>query len=320
VPLDELAMRYESNYERPALNRLLKVFQARNAVLPSFFQRLGTLPAAVRLFVTTNYDPFIEKGLAARNPSVIIREAGLENVPESRPAVYKIHGDAGSPGECVITTGDYDAWTPEGQLLPSVLTTFFLQRPVVAIGYRAADPHFRQLLLRVNRSIQGRGGEPRTFYVITPEPSIDAFAAYTNHSYNLVLVDCTGDEFVEWLTNRLGEVRRKREAQELERLIDSRDVAEARARQYALINARRDPATGLRPPTPEEARVEAEAYGALADALEAGGRARLRERQRDSRGAAIRRAGEPTGADQPQSVRGGTRREDRLPGNPVPGD
>jgi hypothetical protein len=270
--LDDLAMRYQRHYGRPCLNRLLSLYRARNAIAPEFFEKLATLPDSACLFVTTNYDPFLEEALRYRSPTVVIRELGLETVTKARPIVYKVHGDAGKPDRCVVTSDDYDAWERGSGELPTIILGLFLQSVVVAIGYRGQDPHFRQLLRRANESLRATGGSARTLFVVVPDPKLDDFSPYEADSYDLVVVPRTGEEYIDWLSASLLEVKRRRAAEDLARIIDSPDVSAARIRLGATISG-------------GEQRQQAAAYEALAAVLVERGRVReaLLERARAAR-------------------------------------
>lgn len=226
--LAELAGLYVLQRGRPRLNRLLRaVYGAARATAPAFYDLIAALPSAVRVFVTTNYDPFLERALGYRDPVVVVRDDGLERVTQTRPVVYKPHGDAQQPEGCVIATADYDAWEASTGNLPAQLAALYVQHTVVAIGYRAQDDNFRRLLRAVNVNIALRGGTPHTMYVVIPDADINAFSAYAGAEYDLVLVRATGEEFLEWLIKQLEARRRAREAEALSRLIDPLGVREA---------------------------------------------------------------------------------------------
>lgn len=238
--LAEIAGLYVLQHGRSQLNRLIRVvYGAVRAAAPAFYDLIAALPPSVRLFVTTNYDPFLERALGYRDPVVVVRDVGLEAVRQLRPVIYKPHGDAQQPEGCVIATADYDAWEQSTGSLPAQLAALYLQHTVVAIGYRAQDDNFRRLLRAVNVNIARSGGTPHKMYVVIPDAEINNFSAYAGTEYDLLLVRATGEQFLTWLIEQLAENRRAREAQALSRLIDPPGVRDAQ-RDASLAYPARD--------------------------------------------------------------------------------
>jgi hypothetical protein len=233
--LEAMATVYVMRHGRSRLNKLLRrVYGSRKLIAPHFYDLVTALPSYVRRFITTNYDAFIENALSYRNPVVVVRDVGLQEVSTNRPVVFKPHGDAREPAGCVITTPDYDVWEDTTGHLPAQLTTLFLQSTIVALGYRAQDSNLRRLLSSVNRGIQAQGGTPRTMYLMVPDPKLEDFGAYYGDEYDLVLVNTTGTEFLKWLLQRLEQRRRAFEAAALEALINPPGLTQATADAEAL--------------------------------------------------------------------------------------
>lgn len=295
---EELATIYAQRPGRSRLNRLLRAAYFTGARLaPSFYDRIARLSAYVRVFVTTNYDPFLERALVARRPAVVVVEQGLERVSNRQPAVYKVHGDAQYPETCVITTPDYDRWERDATQLRDTLSTLFVAHTVVALGYRAQDGNFRRLLGAVNARTRARSGEPRALYVVTPDAAIEDFAAYDVPEHEVVLIRATGEDFLDWLLTRLAECQRTADADALSLLIDA-----------PAVRAARDNASGLRPETdpgfahqtdpPDEAwSAYANALLTLADALQTARRPEEAIRVRADASRALRVAGANARAD-----------------------
>jgi hypothetical protein len=261
--LENVAMIFEADHGRAALDDvILQTYGNNAAAAPRYYELVAALPLDVKVFVTTNYDPFLERALDARKPVLVIRERGLNAVTQARPAIYKVHGDALQPSGCVITAGDYVRWEREDPDLSAVLVGLFLQKSVVAIGYRAQDGHFQRLLNRINAGIRSRGETPHAMYVVVPGPDLADFAVYRGPEYDLVLVPATGDQFLEWLQASMAEVGRERLAAAVLERIDNPGVRRAREQLRKLHE------TGIATGAAEEldARV------ALCSELEASGR------------------------------------------------
>jgi hypothetical protein len=124
-----LPQRYEQQFGRERLNKVLAIYQAGHATPPPFYDRVAQLPAEIDTFVTTNYDPFLYNALArARAPIKIVRGHALHTADRSRPVVYMVHGDAADSSRCVITTEDYVRWEADTGVLRSLILNLFLQR------------------------------------------------------------------------------------------------------------------------------------------------------------------------------------------------
>ncbi len=266
--LAEVSQRYEQQFGRERLNKVIALYQARHATPPQFYDRVAQLPAEIDTFVTTNYDPFLYAALArARDPIKIVRGHALHTADRSRPVVYMVHGDAADPSRCVVTTEDYVRWEADTGVLRSLILNLFLQRTVIAIGYRIRDQHFHKLLSKVGDEVRGSGGTPHPLYVVDPKATEADFAAYIAPHYNLFLVPVSGTDFLGWLTARIGKVRRARAAAVLEGSVDQPRVAAARAALHAIP---REPITdGTANPAVAAAvaRRRAQAHEALSNAL-----------------------------------------------------
>lgn len=286
---------YAQRLGRCRLNRLLRSAYSTGArVAPPFYDCIARLPPSVRVFVTTNYDPFLERALEPRHPAVVVVEQSLEAVSHRRPTVYKVHGDAASPDTCVITTPDYDRWERDATQLKDVLSTLFVQHTVVALGYRAQDGNFRRLLGAVNARVRARDGCARTLFVVTPDAALENFAAYDVPEHEVVLVRATGEEFLDWLVVRLHDRERAAEAEALSRLIDAPAVRAARDHALAL----RPTASPAGPESPDRSWVEyAEALLDVADGLQEARRADEAIRTRADASRAFRVACDDARAD-----------------------
>jgi SIR2-like domain len=232
IPLEELADRYiqEHDHDRRRLNRLIRsVYSARGAVAPAFYNRVAELPDCVRQFITTNYDPFLERALAGRGAQLVVRGRELSSVSSTRPVVYKVHGDAGRPDECVIATSDYNDWDTTSGNLPALLSSQVAQKTIVALGYSARDRNIQRLVATVANAARSVGDTPQQLYVVVSSADVGDFAVHDAASYETVLVNSTGEAFLNWLTERLREVARADAAAVLgNAIVDSPAVVAAR--------------------------------------------------------------------------------------------
>lgn len=272
LDLLDVGSRFVQEHGRAALNDIVREwYGAEGASAPRFYELLKQLPDEVATFVTTNYDPFTERAISARDPVVVVKQRNLEQRVAGRPTVIKAHGDAQDPGACVLTTGDYDKWEEENPLLRATLTDRFAHKTVVMAGYRARDRHFVRILNRVARLIRHAGGEVQPLYVVMPCPAREDFAVFDELGLDVVLIDATGEAFLESLLESL---RKNLREQVLARVVDIIEAEDVRTARSELQLAKRQAAE------PADQRRMALMRLALAERLEARGRPNegLRER------------------------------------------
>lgn len=216
--------RFVQAHGRPALDEIIRNwYTAEGVPAPRFYELLAQLPDEVATFITPNYDPFTEQSLSARRPVIVVKERRLDQRRAARPTVYKVHGDAQEPSGCVLTTRDYDNWEEDHPLLQGAIAEVFSHKTVVMVGYRARDRHFVRTLNHVARLIRRAEGAVRPLYVVMPRPVREDFAVFEEHGLEVVLIDATGDVFLE---NLLAALRAHRSATVLTRINDLIDAPE----------------------------------------------------------------------------------------------
>jgi hypothetical protein len=102
--------------------------------------------------ITTNYDEVIEP-LFPEYESVIgqqIMRKGYLSIGE----IFKIHGCRTLPQSIVINESDYQRFDEDHKYLSAKLLTYFIEHPLVFIGYRADDPNIKAILHDVYRMVR----------------------------------------------------------------------------------------------------------------------------------------------------------------------
>ncbi|MFA7239869.1 MAG: SIR2 family protein [Sulfuricellaceae bacterium] len=123
--------------------------------------------------ITTNYDTLCETIYPDYTRIVgqkIIRASGI-----SVGEIFKIHGCVTDYKEIVLTTSDYSSWTNKKKYLSAKLLTYFLEHPVLIVGYGAQDPNVLAILKDIDEILACPGSlVSNIFYLIFDENLSDS--------------------------------------------------------------------------------------------------------------------------------------------------
>lgn len=121
--------------------------------------------------VTTNYDEVIEPLFPdyeriqgqqiLRKPYLAIGE------------IFKIHGCISDPLSIVINEADYQRFNEDHKYLSAKLLTYFVEHPLIFIGYRAEDPNIKEILYDVDRMVRANFQLVPNIYVLEWDPKIN---------------------------------------------------------------------------------------------------------------------------------------------------
>jgi hypothetical protein len=147
---------WADNGSRHRLNKYLQDTFTKPTVKPlRAHEYLAYLECNV---ITTNYDTLIERAFsnAGKRCGTIVREDDLTRMQDVN--VVKIHGCVTHLDTVVITEEDYYRWLISDSEIKTLVRLWFLQRPVVFIGFSLSDPNLRQLYyglrLRFGKALQ----------------------------------------------------------------------------------------------------------------------------------------------------------------------
>ena len=147
---------WADNGSRHRLNKYLQDVFTAPAIQPlRAHEYLAYLECNV---ITTNYDTLIERAFtdAGKRCGTIVREDDLTRMQEVN--VVKIHGCVTHLETIVITEEDYYRWLISDSEMKTLVRLWFLQRPIVFIGFSLSDPNLRQLYyglrLRFGKALQ----------------------------------------------------------------------------------------------------------------------------------------------------------------------
>lgn len=118
--------------------------------------------------ITTNYDALCELIFPEYTPIVGQKIIKASGIPIGE--IFKIHGCVNEYQEIIITSEDYEKWNSRKKYLSAKLLTFFLEHPILIIGYGAKDPNIISILRDIDEIISNQQSViENIFYVIFDE-------------------------------------------------------------------------------------------------------------------------------------------------------
>jgi hypothetical protein len=103
--------------------------------------------------VTTNYDEMLEHLFPEYER--IVGQQILRKPYLAIGEIFKIHGCVSDPTSIVINEADYERFQEDHKYLSAKLLTYFVEHPLLFIGYRADDPNIKTILYDVDRMVRG---------------------------------------------------------------------------------------------------------------------------------------------------------------------
>ena len=102
--------------------------------------------------ITTNYDEVIEP-LFPEYERVIGQQI-LRKPYLAIGEIFKVHGCRSDPKSIVINEADYQRFQEDHKYLSAKLLTYFVEHPLIFVGYRADDPNIKTILYDVDRMVR----------------------------------------------------------------------------------------------------------------------------------------------------------------------
>ena len=121
--------------------------------------------------ITTNYDEVIEP-LFPDYERVVgqqIMRKGYLSIGE----IFKIHGCRSAPESIVINETDYKRFEEEQKYLSAKLLMYFIEHPLIFIGYRAEDPNIKAILYDVDRMVRAEFQLVPNIYILEWNDKLD---------------------------------------------------------------------------------------------------------------------------------------------------
>jgi hypothetical protein len=157
--------------------------------------QLAGIPHLSR-FVTTNWDPILERCLHVLIP--VIEDRDLAFWDDRRRQVLKIHGCITRPYSIVATQSDYDNCINQNPLIFNKLKDLMATKTFLFIGYSMRDPDFREVWGTITKAL---GRFAKRAYALDPlatAENIDFWKGRGIDVYNVRDVD-----FLRLLRERL---------------------------------------------------------------------------------------------------------------------
>ncbi len=120
--------------------------------------------------VTTNYDELIEPLFPEYER--LIGQQILRKPYLAIGEIFKIHGCISDPMSIVINEADYQRFQEDHKYLSAKLLTYFVEHPLLFVGYRAEDPNIKAILYDVDRMVRANFQLVPNIYVLEWDPGI----------------------------------------------------------------------------------------------------------------------------------------------------
>jgi len=122
--------------------------------------------------ITTNYDQILEPLFTDYEPIIgqQIMRLGFLAIGE----IFKIHGCRSKPLSLIFNEADYKKFETDHKYLSAKLLTYFIEHPLVFVGYRAEDPNIKSVLADVHHMVGAGPGLIPNIYILEWDPTLTA--------------------------------------------------------------------------------------------------------------------------------------------------
>lgn len=120
--------------------------------------------------VTTNYDEVIDSLFP--DYECVIGQQILRKPYLAIGEIFKIHGGISDPTSIVINEADYVRFQEDHKYLSAKLLTYFVEHPLLFVGYRAEDPNIKAILYDVDRMVRAKFQLVPNIYILEWDPTI----------------------------------------------------------------------------------------------------------------------------------------------------
>lgn len=96
--------------------------------------------------ITTNYDTLLEYIFNGKYRTVIGQQVIRKSEVNKIGQIFKIHGCVTNPEEIIICSNDYNNFKKKQKYLSAKLLTYFIEHPIIFIGYSISDENIIGIL------------------------------------------------------------------------------------------------------------------------------------------------------------------------------
>jgi hypothetical protein len=160
-----------------------------------FTDSLAEIPYFNR-FVTTNWDPFLERSLDVLVP--VVEDRDLAFWDDDKKQVLKIHGCITRPYSIVATQSDYNTCARRNPLIFNKMKDLMATKTFLFVGYSMRDPDFQKVWDSIDNAL---GHFANLAYAIDPNVSAEQIALWRKRGIEIFA--CSDSEFVRTLRARL---------------------------------------------------------------------------------------------------------------------
>ncbi len=121
--------------------------------------------------ITTNYDELLEP-LFPEYERVIGQQI-LRKPYLAIGEIFKIHGCRSEPQTLVLNEADYQRFQEDHKYLSAKLLMYFIEHPLIFIGYRADDPNIKSILYDVDRMVRANFDLVPNVYILEWDAAIN---------------------------------------------------------------------------------------------------------------------------------------------------
>lgn len=101
--------------------------------------------------ITTNYDTILEP--IFEDYEAVIGQQVIRHAYMSIGEIFKIHGCVSDPLSLTLTQEDYIKFSEDKKYLSAKLFTFFVEHPLIFIGYAAGDQNIKNILQEIDHML-----------------------------------------------------------------------------------------------------------------------------------------------------------------------
>lgn len=149
-----------------------------NALSSEYKSELASLKSICpQAIITTNYDTFLEDIIFTEHTSIIGQKI-ITNLIMDMGEIYKIHGCATDYSSIVLTKEDYETFNSRSKYLIAKLLTFFLEHPIIFIGYGVNDENIKNILADIDLVLGGENELMPNMFFVNWEREFDVNKSY----------------------------------------------------------------------------------------------------------------------------------------------